>query len=281
MALRSAQSSPVRVDTHAHVFARGLAMVPGRRYTPDGDALLADYLALLDQSGLSHGVLVQPSFLGCDNQFLIASLLAAPHRLRGVAVVEPGEGDDDLAGMDRAGVVGIRLNLFGRDLPALSSPNWQRLLLEVNKLGWHVEVHTRASTLPAVLGPLLAQGCRVVVDHFGRPDPTLGVNDPGFIYLQTQAATGCVWVKLSAAYRNATPADRGGARAAGLAMDAAEALLSAFGPERLLWGSDWPHTEHRQLATFASCFDALQTWVPDPGQRSAILGDTPAELFKI
>lgn len=264
------------IDTHAHVFHRDLAMEAGRRYTPDHDAALPAYLAHLDRAGLSHGVLVQPSFLGYDNRYLIDALHTAPTRLRGVAVVAPETPVDALREMDRAGVVGIRLNLFGRDLPDFRSGAWIALLDRVNALGWHVEVHQRAADLPHVLAPLRAAGCRVVVDHFGRPDPREGVDDPGFAYLLTQAASGQVWVKLSAAYRNWQ-----GDEAAAQSAHAARLLLGAFGADRLVWGSDWPHTEHREMTDFETCRQQLDDWITPAAERRAILGATAAHLFKI
>ncbi|MGN6658707.1 MAG: amidohydrolase family protein, partial [Achromobacter mucicolens] len=190
------------VDTHAHVFHQGLALADTRRHTPDYDATLAEYLGLLDAHGLRHGVLVQPSFLGTDNSHLVQALRAAPARLRGVAVVALDITDTELQDLAGAGVVGIRLNLVGLDSPALQTPAWQSLLARVNALGWHVEIHLQAARLDGVMPALLAADCRIVVDHFGRPDPALGVSDPGFQYLLRQAVSGRVWVKLAAPYRN-------------------------------------------------------------------------------
>src|SRR5690606_31381878 len=145
--------------------------------------------------------LVQPSFLGTDNSHMLDALRAAPARLRGVAVVEPGIAPTALQALADSGVVGIRLNLIGLPVPELGLPVWQTLLARVNALGWHVEVHLPASRLPDILPGLLAAQCRVVVDHFGRPDPARGVSDPGFQYLLRQGDSGRVWVKLSAPYR--------------------------------------------------------------------------------
>ncbi|WP_431603417.1 amidohydrolase family protein [Bordetella petrii] len=264
------------VDTHAHVFMRGLAMQSARRYTPDYDAPLAGYLGLLDAHGLSHGVLVQPSFLGADNRHLLEALALAGGRLRGVAVVAPGAQPDELTAMHRAGVRGIRLNLFGLPTPGLDQPAWQALLHQVNQLGWHVEVHTPAQRLRDALAPLLAAGCRVVVDHFGRPDPALGVRDPGFRYLLEQAASGLVWVKLSAPYR-IWPAAEGASQG----RQAALQLLDAFSAARLLWGSDWPHTENRHHADYPQACQWLHDWVADGATRRIILAGTPSALFGI
>jgi predicted TIM-barrel fold metal-dependent hydrolase len=263
------------VDTHAHVFRQGLALADVRRHTPDHDATPAEYLKLLDGHGLSHGVLVQPSFLGTDNSHMVQALRAARGRLRGVAVVAPDIAEAGLRELAEAGVAGIRLNLIGLDLPGLHAPAWQTLLARVNALGWHVELHLQAARLPDIVPALLAAGCRVVVDHFGRPDPALGTADPGFRYLLRQADSGRVWVKLSAPYRN-WPA----AACAASGRLAAQQLLEAFTPDRLMWGSDWPHTEHRHLASYPAAMQWLDAWIDDPAQRRVLLADTPLQLFQ-
>ncbi|MBQ2646513.1 MAG: amidohydrolase family protein [Achromobacter sp.] len=263
------------VDSHAHVFLQGLALADTRRHTPDYDAPLAQYLGLLDAHGLSHGVLVQPSFLGTDNSHLLEALRAAPARLRGVAVVDTAIDEAALRALAAAGVVGIRLNLIGLAVPDLRTQPWQSLLARVNALGWHVEIHLQAARLANIMPALLQAGCRVVVDHFGRPDPALGVADPGFGYLLRQADSGRVWVKLSAPYRNWT-----GEACASAGREAARQLLDAYTPARLMWGSDWPHTEHRHLASYPASMRWLDDWIDDPTQRRAVLAETPLRLFQ-
>lgn len=263
------------VDSHAHVFLQGLALADTRRHTPDYDAPLAQYLGLLDAHGLSHGVLVQPSFLGTDNSHLLEALRAAPARLRGVAVVDTAIDEAALRALAAAGVVGIRLNLIGLAVPDLRTQPWQSLLARVNALGWHVEIHLQAARLADIMPALLQAGCRVVVDHFGRPDPALGVADPGFGYLLRQADSGRVWVKLSAPYRNWT-----GEACASAGREAARQLLDAYTPARLMWGSDWPHTEHRHLASYPASMRWLDDWIDDPTQRRVVLAETPLRLFQ-
>jgi predicted TIM-barrel fold metal-dependent hydrolase len=259
------------IDTHAHVFQRGLTLAPARRYAPDYDATLDDYLAMLDGHGIARGVLVQPSFLGTDNSYLLAALRRVPARLRGVAVVDPAVPLATLKAMQAAGIAGVRLNLVGRAaVPDLSAASWRRLLGRVADMDWHVEVHQEAAGLPALLTPLLQAGAKVVVDHFGRPDPALGVDDPGFRFLLDAAASRRVWVKLSAAYRN------GGQQ---IALDAIPLLRAAFGMERLVWGSDWPHTQFEHDASALNVHTALATWLPDPDERQTVLVDTPTALF--
>ena len=187
------------IDTHAHVFERGLPLAGARRYAPTYDAPLSAYLAQLDAHGVSHGVLIQPSFLGVDNSYLLAALKQAPQRLRGVAVIDPAAPETLLTQMNAEGIVGIRLNLIGAADPQLKSPVWQAALARLHALGWHVELHVDARRLPALLQPLLNAQVNVVVDHFGRPDPALGVDDPGFAALLAAGRSRRVWVKISGA----------------------------------------------------------------------------------
>ncbi len=119
----------------------------------------------------------------------------------------------------------------------------------------------------------------MVVDHFGRPDPAAGARDPGFRALLRRADSGRVWVKLSAAYRSVETQTSANAGAAAGTVLAAH-LLAAFSPQRLVWGSDWPHTEHRHLVDYPSAARALLKWVPDEAQRHAILVDSARELFR-
>ncbi|MCM2494960.1 amidohydrolase family protein [Burkholderia glumae] len=263
------------IDSHAHLFLSTLPLAAQRRHAPDYDATLDAYVAHLSAHGLSHGVLVQPSFLGTDNSWLAAVAGRYPRRFRGVAVVDPCLDEAALGALAASGIVGARLNLIGLPLPDLRAGPWPAFLARINALGWHLELHRGAADLPVLLDALLAQRCTVVVDHFGRPDPASGARDAGFRHLLAQADGGRVWVKLSAAYRSAG-ADDGEA----LARVLASQLLAAFGTERLVWGSDWPHTQHRHLVDYAAAARALRRWVPDDAQRQAILTTSARELFR-
>ncbi|MCX7143454.1 MAG: amidohydrolase family protein [Proteobacteria bacterium] len=265
----------VAIDCHAHVFLRDLPM-PDRRRAPSGyDAPPQDYLRILAANAVTHGVLVQPSFLGTDNSYLVAALGRFPSQLRGIAVVEPSVTGAQLDQMQHAGVVGIRLNLIGLPTPDFSSAQWVRLLKEVRQRNWQVEVHQVAGKLKPVLEPLLAADLNVVVDHFGRPDAKDGVDDPGFEYLLTLGATRRVWVKLSGAYRNGASG-----RGEMTAKAAMPLLRKAFGLDRLIWGSDWPHTLFETTVNYSNQLRLLDEWVPDHTERQIVLRDTPAKLFQ-
>lgn len=263
------------VDTHAHIFHRSLKFSPGRRYEPNYDATLAGFLRQLDANGVTQGVLVQPSFLGTDNSYLLAALREQPARLRGVVVIQPTLSWGELTGLAAAGVVGIRLNLMGAELPDLRAVSWRTLLERLVQIDWFVDVQCEARDLPLVVAPLLAAGVKVVVDHFGRPDPRLGVNDPGFRHLLSVGHTRRVWVKLSGAYRNGS-----GAAGEALAAAAVPLLCEAFGAERLLWGSDWPHAQFETVASYAAARAQFERWITNPADHAAILGGGPTTLHR-
>ncbi|AOJ07398.1 hypothetical protein WS71_08825 [Burkholderia mayonis] len=265
------------VDAHAHVFETGLPLAGRRRYAPGYDAPLDAYVAQLDAHRVSHGVLVQPSFLGSDCRYLLRALARQPGRLRGIAVIDAGCGQDTLDTLDRAGIVGIRLNLIGLPAPALDSPAWRATLERVAALRWHVELHAEAGRLERLIAPLLAHGVDIVVDHFGRPDPALGIADAGFRHLLRAAATRRVWVKISGIYRTWPLAPE---KAAAHAREAFDALEAEYGAERLVWGSDWPHTQFERTETFGRAFALAQQWMRDDAMRRAILVETPARLFR-
>lgn len=267
------------IDTHAHVFARTLVFAQQPRYRPVSDALLVDFLAHLDTHGLSHGVLVQPSILGTDNSYLLRAISAAPERMRGIAVVDPhavAAHPELLDVLARRGIVGVRINVLGMADPEYDHPAWRATLRKVAQLHWCVQVHCEARRLPHIVAPLLAYGVEVVVDHFGRPDPTLGIDDEGLHYLLTLGATRRVWVKISAAYRNGI----GDAASLQTALGALTLLRDAFGLDRLVWGSDWPHTQFEQQLTYEDTHRVMHTLLPSTHERQAVLVDTPATLFK-
>ncbi|SAK93342.1 hydrolase [Caballeronia catudaia] len=265
-------SMPSFVDTHAHVFRSSLQLAHKRRYTPNYDAQLESYLVLLKQHGFGYGVLVQPSFLGTDNSHLLEALASEPSKLRGVAVVSPDISDDELARFAKGGVTGIRLNLIGQPLPDLTAAPWTVLWRRLLELGWHVELHRQACDLRPLIEPLLEAGLRVVVDHFGRPDPDQGTIDPGFRDLLGFRASGRVWVKISGAYRCANPATS-------FMHDASEELLDVFGPQRLMWGSDWPHTQFEDSTDFGRSVRNLQDLNLTAEVIDAILRSTPHAFY--
>ncbi|MDL4861552.1 amidohydrolase family protein [Halomonas elongata] len=260
------------VDSHAHVFQPGLSLAADRRYNPDYSASVDSYLAHLDHAGLSHGVLIQPSFLGTDNSFMVESLRAHPRRLRGVAVVAPNVTDSVLDELDTAGVVGIRLNLVGKSLSDYTGVEWRRLFERVAARHWQIEIQRQIDDLSEVMEMVLPSGAVVVVDHFGLPaDMRKGTTNGHRAFLE-RLADDRVWVKLSAMYRSDLTLER-----AGEWLE--EMLRAGLAEERLLWGSDWPHTRHEVQQNYRGQWQLLERLVMDPSLRRKILVDNPREIF--
>lgn len=252
-----------RFDGHAHVFKRSLPMYVHRRYTPHIDAPLVQYLAHLAESNLQGGILSQPSFLGSDNSFLLTSLAYARHvegvTLRGVAVLDPGATRETLARLTAAGIIGLRLNLLGEAaLQRFDLARIKPLLKRVSDLGWHVELYCEGRCLADLLPPLLGHCERVVVDHFGLPDPQNPLACPGQAAI-LKAPQDRLFVKTSAPYRVFRDLDT---------RDAVEScgpifrrLLDRLGPGHLLWGSDWPGTQFEDRYSFATTVEWERAWL--------------------
>ena len=258
------------VDCHAHVMRRDAPLAPDRHSAPKRDCTVEDFLGVLDAHGISHGVLTAPSFYGTDNGLLLDALDRAAGRLRGTVIVDPGIDRAALAAMGERGAVGIRLNWIRRSsLPDVSAPGYRHLFANVRDLGWHVEIYLEGPSLARVLPTLRESGARVVVDHFGSPDPMRGVDCAGFREILEGVRAGDTWVKLSAPYR------LGGADP----RRYVDALLDASGPQQLVWASDWPFVSYENEVAYRDCVNWLVEWVPNEAARQVILAETPARLF--
>src|SRR5258708_1469444 len=214
------------IGTQAHAFTLDGELARGRRYTPAHAAPIEDYLAQLDGAGVAQGVLVQPSFLGTDNSYLLKCLAAQPDRLRGIAVVDPFCDEGAMAAMSAAHVVGLRLNLLGLDHAFVADADWQKLFGRVGEHGWQIEIHTSGKNIPFLLSALWPSGANIVIDHFGRPDPAAGLADPGIKAMLAKADSGRLWIKLSGPYRCGGPPDL-----------YPPPFPPAFGAHRLVWGT--------------------------------------------
>lgn len=263
------------IDTHAHVFSRGLNLASERRYAPSYDAPLGDYLGQLLAHGFSHGVLVQPSFLGTDNRYLLNALQTVPGQLRGVVMLERDVERETLDEMARLGVKGVRLNLMGQALPDLTGAQWRPLLERIGEQGWHLELHRQVVDIPALVRALEPYGLDIVVDHFGRPDARRGLGQPGFAELLILGGRGKVWVKVSGIYRLEGSPEQNLA----FARQALCTLEAHYGAERLMWGSDWPHTQHESAVGFSTALEQFEALGCSAELRRALLVDTARALF--
>jgi predicted TIM-barrel fold metal-dependent hydrolase len=260
------------VDTHAHVV--GLPpetiLAPDRRYTAPV-ATEAQYLHMLDATGMAHGVLVQISIHGTDNSLMLKTLRAHPQRLRGVAVVEPDITSRDCEILGEAGIVGLRINtMFGG---GSSFADIERYGAICREMGWHLQLFLDAAVL-AEYGTALARlGVPLIFDHMGLRPAKAGIQDAGFQNLLAMVRDGA-WVKLSGAYR---------VTSAGFpytdTIPMARALVEAA-PARCVWGSDWPNVSNwAHMPNVGDLLDLLADWVPEEATRNSILVENPAMFY--
>jgi len=253
------------VDSHFHVFDAGLAQQQAR-YVPAYDAPLANWQAAAQPQGVRRGVLVQTSFLGTDNSRLVQELTRNPEMLRGIAVVDPGSSAAELAQLHEAGIRGVRLNLAGGPHDMAPWRGAHELWDALFAMGWHLELHTDVGRLPDVLRQVPAD-LPLVIDHMGKPGSVCRA-DPGISALVRRAKHASVHVKLSGAYR------LGGRDP----MALARLWVDELGVDRLLWGSDWPCTNHESEADYGRLLGALFIWI-GRDHAARVLVDNPVRLY--
>jgi predicted TIM-barrel fold metal-dependent hydrolase len=261
------------VDTHAHVIGLPPArpFVAARSYTPP-EATAADYLAMLDATGMSHGVLTQVSVHGTDNRLLIETLQAHRARLRGIAVIPLDCPERERAALKDAGVVGLRMNvLYGGGVGFAQLEDYAALCAE---MGWHLQFLIDAGDIPAMVPRFARLKVPFLIDHMGHFPTTRGTDDAGFQALLGLVRDGA-WVRLSGAYRTSV---QGGPPYSDTIPFAR--LLVEANPERCVWGSDWPHVANWDVMMGVSqLLDLLHDWAPDEAVRHRILVDNPQRLF--
>lgn len=260
-------------DTHAHVIGDGVRYpyVEERSYTPP-PAPGEKYLAMLRSCGMSRGVLIQVSVHGTNNRYMLEVLRAHPATLRGVAVVSGEVSDAELVALDASGVVGLRLNvLFGG---GVGFEALDRLAPRMRELGWHLQLLVDARDLPPLMPRLERLRIPCVIDHMGHMPVSEGMHHPGFRALAAGLRNLDWWVKLSGAYRISDRFDEGFDDV----VPWAQALI-AIAPNRVVWGSDWPHVAVPRMPDTGLLRNLLALWAPDAAQRHRILVDNPQRLY--
>ncbi|MDH5265474.1 MAG: amidohydrolase family protein [Betaproteobacteria bacterium] len=264
-------------DCHAHILgpASGFAYSPDRVYTPP-DCLLPDYRAMLATLGVERAVLVQPSVYGTDNTVMLKALREAGSAFRGVAVVDWTVGDAVLGDLHALGVRGVRVNVVdvkegGGELPL---ERLRGLARRIAPRGWHLELLAHVDGFPALDRDLADFPVEVVFGHLGYVRTGRGIDAPGFRALLRLLESGRAWVKLTGPYRISA----GTMPHADVAAFARELLRAA--PDRVVWGSDWPHVMVKgAMPNDGDLADLLAGWIPDEALRRRVLVDNPARLY--
>jgi len=276
-------------DCHVHVFGdpQRYPFFSGRTYTPE-PATVQELRQLLAALRLDRVVVVQPSVYGTDNSCTLDGMRELGSRARGVAVVDDKTADADLDAMGKVGIRGIRLNLAtaGISDPAAARQRFEAAVARVRNRNWHIQFNTQLSVIAALRESFLASPVPLVIDHFGGATGAGGLQQPGFGALVELVKSGKAYVKISGAADSVSTRED-----LSDVVPLARALVAA-NPQRILWGTNWPHpgstpTPGRKptdLATHVQTDDgkvlnALPAWVPDAATRKLILVDNPARLY--
>ncbi len=273
-------------DCHTHIFGdpKTFPLWPGRAYTPE-PALPWEMSALHRALHMDRVVIVTPSVYGTDNSATLYGMKARGGNARGVAVIDQDTPETALDAMARAGICGVRINFVtaGQTGAAIARERFRAAAARIQRRNWHVQLFMGLALISALKGLVQDALLPVVFDHFGGAQAAVGLEQPGFADLIELVRSGKAYVKISAAYRSSTQAPDYAD-----VTPFARALIAA-NPDRILWGTDWPHpnstarsiTEAAPLLQIddGRLLNQLAVWAPDPAIRRKILVDNPARLY--
>jgi 2-pyrone-4,6-dicarboxylate lactonase len=266
---------PLSCDSHFHVFGphSKFPYAPNRPFTPT-DAPKEELFKLHEFLGIQRGVFVQSTCHGTDNSVLVDLLKAGNGRYRGSALLDPHMPDAEVEKLDDAGVRGVRLHFFGGHLGTPKPQEEIRRIIEkVEPYGWHIQIHTGGHGVLDLYDFIVGIEAPVVIDHIGRIDIAEGLNGQTFRTLQRLMDRGNIWVKLS-----------GTDRISKQSYPYADAIafprtLAAHAPERVVWGTDWPHPNHNAVPNDGDLVDLIAEIAPDTKTRQLMMVDNPTKLF--
>ncbi len=272
------------VDAHCHVFGPGALFpyAPERKYTPC-DASKDQLFALRDHLGFARNVVVQATCHGSDNRALVDALVHSDGRARGVATVRRSVADDELRAMHEAGVRGVRFNFVKRLVDFTPKDEVMEIAARIAPLGWHVVVYFEARDLPELWDFFTALPTTVVVDHMGRPDVREPVDGPEFeLFVKLMREHGNVWSKVSCPERlsvSGPPALDGESNAYRDVVPFARRIVETF-PDRVLWGTDWPHPNLKEhMPDDGLLVDFIPHVAPTAELQRKLLVENPMRLY--
>ncbi len=261
-------------DTHTHVFESKYPLSPNRGYNPP-DSTLEDLQTLHGVLGIDRVVLTQPSVYGTDNSAILDAVAAMPERSRAVVAIGSTINAAELEDLHRRGARGIRLNLDNQGGMPMSLADVGKVAAAIEELGWHIEFLFAGHDLPDLVDLIRSLPVPVCIAHFAYMPAGEGVEYPPFRLLVELVREGNTWIKLSAPNRlgvgDLPPWDA--------VVPLAHTLLEAD-PDRMLWGSDWPHpNKFETQPNDADLLEQLELWAPSPELRRRVLVDNPAALY--
>jgi D-galactarolactone isomerase len=260
-------------DCHMHIYdaARFPPVRPASRMQVQ--ASVAEYRLLQRRIGTRRTVVVTPAVYETDNRVTLVGI-AQLGDARGVAVVHPTVTDAELKRLAEGGICGIRFTQFDPATAVTTLDMIEPLARRVSDLGWHVQIHMRADQIVAAEGLWERLPGTMVFDHLGRLPQPVGLDHPAFAIIRRLIDRGRTWVKLSGAYLDTKAGPPTYADATTVAR-----AFAAAAPERMVWGSDWPHPTETQKPDDAVLFDLLAEWVPDAATRRRVLVSNPETLY--
>ncbi len=266
---------PGACDAHCHVFgpAERFPFAPERVYTPP-DAPLEKFAELQETLGLERAVFVQASCHGTDNRAMLDALRRGGGRYAGVAMIDDSTTDAEIDELHAAGTRGTRFNFVRHLGGAPDLDRFWRLVHRVVPLGWHIVLHFDAQDLPDHADLLDAMPCPFVIDHMGRVPVGGGLDQAPFLALLEVMNDERAWVKVSGAERLTS----GGPPPYDDVVPFARALIERA-PDRVLWGTDWPHPNVRHMPDDGDLLDLLAEFAPDGATRDRILVTNPERLY--
>ncbi len=262
-------------DSHIHVYDPRFPLVhPRHRATSDAGA--GEYALLQRRLGTSRVVVVQAAAYGTDNRATLAAVQAlGPREARAIGVLHPDVSDAQLQRLDEGGMRGLRFTQHDPSTAVTTADMIEPLARRIHELGWHVQLHLRADQIVAMSATIERLPGTIVFDHLGRLPQPQGAGHPAFGFIARLLGEGRAWVKLSGAYLDTKVGPPGYDDVSRLAREYAR-----IAPDRLVWGSDWPHpTETTAKPDDAALFDLLGDWAGDEGLRRRILVDNARTLY--
>lgn len=266
-------------DCHHHIYdaVRFPTSKPGAKLIPD--ARVEEYRRLQKRIGTSRSIVVTPSAYGTDNRVTLDAIARFGGNVRGgnsrgVAVVRPTVTDAELKKLADGGIRGIRFAITGASVGVTTVDMIEPLAKRVNALGWHVQINMEPDQIVALSDLWNRLPSPIVFDHMGHVPQPAGFSHPVFHVIRRLVDKGRTWVKLSVTYDNTQDGPPGYADVTRVA----QAYVKAA-PERLVWGSNWPHPNETKKPDDAMLFDLMSQWAPDEAVRNRILVGNPAALY--
>jgi predicted TIM-barrel fold metal-dependent hydrolase len=263
---------PGATDAHCHVFGPGnvFPYAEGRRYTPE-DAPKETLKALHDHLGVERAVIVQASCHGSDNRAMLDALAWRPDHYRGVAILDQNTPPAEIPVMHRAGVRGARFNFVKHLGGSPDMAVFQNIQRRIKPLGWHVVLHVDAPDIVPLSDMIRGLPLPFIIDHMGRVPAKDGVDQKPLLALLDLAKLSNCWIKVCGSERiDFPPYDK--------AVPIAKRIVDTI-PDRVLWGTDFPHPNSTHDADEADLVDLVPKIAPDPVVQKKLLVDNPARLY--